>query len=52
MGFWKDVLYDVQTGMSEERAIELNAMRRYGNEEEKKKAAALEAAEIKLNTMR
>ena len=52
MGFWKDVLYDVQMGMSEERAIELNAKIRYGSEEERQKAEAIAEAEIKLNTMK
>ena len=51
MGFWKDVLYDVQNGISKERAIELNAKIRYGSEEERQKAEAMAEAEIKLNTI-
>ena len=30
MGFWKDVWYDMQHGMSEEEAIALNAKLRSG----------------------
>lgn len=53
MGFWKDVWYDVQHGMSQSKAIELNAKLRYSNmpEEEKKKLQAVAEAEIKLNSM-
>ena len=52
MGFWKDVLYDVQMGMSVEKATELNATLRYGSEDEKRKAEAIAEADRKLNTMR
>lgn len=52
MGFWKDVLCDMQNGMSKERAIELNAKIRYGSEEERQKAKTMADAELKLNTMR
>ena len=54
MGFWKDVAYDMSRGMSEKKAIELNAKLRYGDltPEEKKKLEAIAEAEIKINTMK
>lgn len=54
MGYWKDVLYDTQRGMSLDTAIKLNADLRYGNKskEEKNKLASIAEAEIKINTLR
>lgn len=52
MGFWKDVAYDMSRGMSKQTAIDLNAVLRYGSDEdEKKKAEAKAEAEVKLNTL-
>ena len=54
MGFWKDVLCDMQEGMTKEQAIELNAKLRYGNlsEEERRKAVAIADADIVINSMK
>lgn len=38
MGFWKNVSYDIQNGMSKEKAVEINSKLRYGTPEEKKEA--------------
>ena len=53
MGFWKDVLYDTQRGMSIDDAISLNTKLRERNisTEEKRKASAIAEADIKLNSM-
>jgi hypothetical protein len=51
MGFWKDVVYDMQRGMSKEQAIKLNATLKYGKPEEKKKAEAIAEADLKVDTM-
>ncbi len=52
MGFWKEVLYDVQRGVPTERAVHLNAQIKYGNKEEKQKAQAILEAEVVLNKMK
>lgn len=54
MGFWKSVAYDMQRGMSKERAIEVNAALRDRSitEEERKKIVSKGEAEIKINSMR
>lgn len=54
MGFWKDVAYDMQNGMSREKAIELNYKLRYEklSKEDKEKEIAKAQAEAKINTMR
>ena len=54
MGFWKDVSYDMQRGMSKEKAIIVNAAIRDKNisEEERKRIVALAEAEVKLNRMK
>lgn len=53
MGFWKDVAYDMQRGMSKQDAIKLNADLKYGNLSEEKKAKRIAKAEadLKLNSM-
>lgn len=38
MGFWKNVSYDIQNGMSKEKAVEINSKLRYGTPKEKKEA--------------
>ena len=54
MGFWKDVYYDMQRGMSKEKAIEVNAAIRDKSisEEERKQIVALAEAEVKLNKIK
>ena len=54
MGYWKDVAYDMQRGMSRATAEKLNAELRYGklSKEEKAKLEAKAEAEIKLRSMR
>lgn len=53
MGYWKDVAYDIQRGMSRQTAERVNAQLRYGNltEEERKRIVAEGEADIKLNSM-
>lgn len=53
MGFWSDVQYDIQRGMSESDAINLNAILRdpKASKREKESAEAIAEASIKLNTM-
>ena len=55
MGFWKDVWYDVQRGMSQKDAIELNAnilLNGELSEEDKKKLSAIADADLKLNKLK
>ena len=53
MGFWKDVAYDMQRGMSKQDAIRLNTDLKYGNlsKEEKVRLEAKVEADLKLNSM-
>lgn len=50
MGFWKNVAYDMQRGMSQKKAIELNAQLRYGelSKEDREKLEAIAEAELKI----
>lgn len=53
MGYWKDVWYDMQRGMSREVAEEVNATLRYSaDEQERKKARIKGETDIKLNTLK
>ena len=38
MGYWKEVAYDIQNGMSEDKAKSINARLKLGTPEEKKAA--------------
>lgn len=51
MGFWKEVSMDVQRGMSVERATELNAEEKYGNEEKAAKMRAIAEADLVIDRM-
>jgi hypothetical protein len=54
MGFWKDVAYDMQRGMSKQEAIRLNADLKYGNlsKEEKARLEAKAKANLKIDSMK
>jgi hypothetical protein len=54
MGFWKDVAYDMQRGMSKQDAIRLNADLKYGNlsKEEKARLEAKAEANLKIDSMK
>ena len=54
MGFWKDVAYDMQRGMSKQEAIRLNADLKYGNlsKEEKARIEAQAEADLKIDSMK
>lgn len=53
MGYWGDVWYDMQRGMSQEKAEKLNAELRFGNKtpEEKRRLEAEAEADLKLDSM-
>ena len=54
MGFWKDVAYDMQRGMSRDKAIELNAKLRSDKYslEEKRKIEAMAEADLVIDKMK
>ena len=54
MGFWKDVAYDMQRGMSKQDAIRLNSDLKYGNfsKEEKARLEAKAEADLKIDSMK
>ena len=53
MGYWKDVSYDIQRGMSRQTAERINALRydKFVSDEERRREEAKAEAEIKLNAM-
>ena len=53
MGYWKDVSYDIQRGMSRKTAERVNAQLRYGNltKDERDTIIAEGEADIKMNSM-
>lgn len=54
MGFWKDVAYNMQRGMSRDKAIELNAKLRSDKytDEEKRKFEAIAEADLVIDRMK